>query len=234
VDGKRTALDEELTAIETALGDDAIAPAEVAKARKAIEAHRTAKSEIRILTERIKDLQTMNDTDKQEIVSITAIMERSAVARKWLADLDITREFSHKENFPKLAAQRWLEDMVTLVNKTLSELDSQFYVKAAPDLSFIAIKPNGRQERAERLSGGQKVLLAIAFRFAVNKLMAGNVGMMILDEPTAGVDKDNINTLTDVLSRVSEFTRDKSMQMLIITHDESLQRAFDQVITIGK
>ena len=116
----------------------------------------------------------------------------------------------------------------------LVEFESPFRVEVGEDLSFIAVKPDGRREKAERLSGGQKMLLALAFRFAVNKLLAGDVGMMILDEPTAGVDRTNVDNMTDILRRLSSYTKDKGRQIMIITHDETLERAFDQTIYIGK
>lgn len=208
--------------------------AESAIATSKLEAHNIAASEMRILKERIADLLSANAVDQDESDRITALIERSAAAKEWLAELEEVKEFAHKDNFPKLAAQDWLLSMLERINSILIDFDSPFRVEAGEDLTFIAVKPDGRRERAERLSGGEKVLLALAFRFAVNSLMAVDIGMMILDEPTAGVDKSNLNNLTEILANVSKYTKDKGMQLIIITHDEALQRAFDQTITISK
>lgn len=226
--------EEEIATIEGETTGLAVSSKKVAEAEQALAEHRNAKSEVRILEARIGDLVTANKVESEEIARIEAVMARTKVARDWLTELSDSREFAHRNNFPRLAAQRWLENMVDKINATLEQFESPFYVEADEDLSFIAVKPSGRRERAERLSGGQKVLLALAFRFAVNSLLAGDVGMMILDEPTAGVDKANIANLTDVLTKVADFTKDKGMQLLVITHDESLQRAFDQVVHIDQ
>lgn len=204
------------------------------KVRKAIENHESAKSEIRIYQARLSDLETANSVDNAEIARVTALLERSSTAQSWVTDLEATRQIAHRDNFQRLAAQAWLEEMVRGINNVLDDFESPFYVEATEDLSFVAIKPSGRRERAERLSGGEKVLLAMAFRFAVNALMAGDLGMMIMDEPTAGVDKSNVNNMADILKKVSTYTKDNGLQLLIITHDESLQRAFDQIIHINK
>jgi exonuclease SbcC len=204
------------------------------KAEDAVAAHETAKNELKVISERSTDLLAAIDVDVDECQRITHLMQRSAEAEDWLKALDEVREFVHKDQFPKLAAQDWLVNMIGLVNDILDDFESPFRVEAGEDLTFIAIKPSGHKERADRLSGGEKVLLALAFRFAVNSLMAVDVGMMILDEPTAGVDKSNLDNLTEILKNVSVYTKDKGMQLIIITHDEALQRAFDQTIVISK
>lgn len=196
--------------------------------------HEESLTEITICKARIADLEELNKAQQAEIDRITKLLEATVDVRAWVADLDEAKDTSHRDNFPKIAAQHWLSEMTDKVNETLQDFDSPFRVEAAEDLSFIAIKPDGRRERADRLSGGQKMLLALAFRFAVNALLAGDLGMMILDEPTAGVDKTNVNTMTDILKRLSSYTKEKGRQIIIITHDETLQRAFDQVICIDK
>jgi DNA repair exonuclease SbcCD ATPase subunit len=199
-----------------------------------LDKHDNAAVTYKILTGRWQDLKELNDAEEAEIKKVTELLDATAVARTWVADLEAFREVAHHDNFPKLAAQRWLFDVTDLVNKTLVEFESPFRVEVGEDLSFVAVKPDGRKEKAERLSGGQKMLLAFAFRFAVNKLLAGDVGMMILDEPTAGVDRTNVDNMTDILRRLSSYTKDKGRQIMIITHDETLERAFDQTIYIGK
>jgi DNA repair exonuclease SbcCD ATPase subunit len=225
---------EEHETLEAELKGITVSASAVNAARRAIEEHRAAKSEVKILEARIGDLQTANSVDAEEIERIALLLERSKNAREWLTQLDEVRDFTHRDNFPRLAAQRWLEDMTELINQTLEQFDSPFYVEASEDLTFVAIKPNGRRERASRLSGGEKVLLALAFRFAVNSLLAGDVGMMILDEPTAGVDTDNISSLTDMLALVSDYTKKEGKQLILITHDDRLERAFDQIVRIDK
>jgi exonuclease SbcC len=225
---------EEHETLEAELKGITVSASAVNAARRAIEEHRAAKSEVKILEARIGDLQTANSVDAEEIERIALLLERSKNAREWLTQLDEVRDFTHRDNFPRLAAQRWLEDMTELINQTLEQFDSPFYVEASEDLTFVAIKPTGRRERASRLSGGEKVLLALAFRFAVNSLLAGDVGMMILDEPTAGVDTDNISSLTDMLALVSDYTKKEGKQLILITHDDRLERAFDQIVRIDK
>ena len=76
-------------------------------------------------------------------------------------------------------------------------------MEADTNLSFKVHFPGAPTRSAASLSGGQKVILAICFRSAVNKLFGDNIGMMFLDEPTSGLDDDNIEYFKTVLAHMS-------------------------------
>ena len=77
-------------------------------------------------------------------------------------------------------------------------------------------------------------MLAMAFRLAVNSLFASQVGMMILDEPTDGLDADNRRLAADVFRSLGKLARDRGHQVIVITHDDALQSAFDQRFVLEK
>jgi ABC-type lipoprotein export system ATPase subunit len=54
--------------------------------------------------------------------------------------------------------------------------------------------------------------------------------MMVLDEPTAGLDEHYLGCLADVLLRVNEVTKKRRQQIFMVTHDQRLERVFDQLI----
>ncbi|MEO0021685.1 MAG: ATP-binding cassette domain-containing protein [candidate division WOR-3 bacterium] len=64
-------------------------------------------------------------------------------------------------------------------------------------LEFVGLSDK-MQIRAENLSYGQQKLLALA------RLLAGNSSVLLLDEPTAGVDPGFIPVLLDFLKRLKE------------------------------
>lgn len=231
--GRVSATDDDLTELTDQI-DPEFVDLDLTDYHELIEAHEKAQPTIAILTARKADLEELNQADRDELAKVTKALADTAVVRQYVSDLESSREVAHRDNFPKLAAQKWLDDLTGLVNETLEDFDSPFRVETTDDLSFVAIKPDGRRERAERLSGGQKMLLALAFRFSVNRIMAADIGLMILDEPTAGVDKTNVENMTDILKKLSSYTKDQGRQIMIITHDENLTRAFDQVIYIDK
>jgi DNA repair protein SbcC/Rad50 len=127
-----------------------------------------------------------------------------------------------------------LDDMVESINRVLKDFDDPFAVRTDEGLSFTAQFPDSTIEVAPRLSGGQKVVLALAFRLAVNSLFAGEAGMMFLDEPTVFLDGHNVSCLGKVLAQLQAITRKRGQQIIMITHEEVLERGFDQLIRLGE
>src|SRR5690606_3364754 len=118
--------------------------------------------------------------------------------------------------------------------KYLEMFNSPFQIKADNNLSIFVKKKNTKWFKALRLSGGEKVVLALAIRLAISSLFARELGILVLDEPTAGMDTDNVDYLCDVLSSLGAVLRKEDEQVIMVTHDMRLERAFDDVITLTK
>jgi hypothetical protein len=139
----------------------------------------------------------------------------------------------HWNSLPKTVSQANMEMMVDDINENLGLFDNPFYVEASSDLTFLAYFPGKPPVKASQLSGGQKVILAIAFRAALDRVFGHDVGMMFLDEPTAGLDADNVTYFHDALQQLaSKVSGDR--QLVVITHVQSLGGVFDQLVEIQK
>lgn len=72
-----------------------------------------------------------------------------------------------------------------------------------------------------RCSAGQKVLACLVIRMALAETFSSHCGILALDEPTTNLDRENIQSLSDALSRIiANRENQKNFQLLIITHDE--------------
>ncbi len=77
----------------------------------------------------------------------------------------------------------------------------------------------GREVSWERLSGGEKVALALALRLAIGDVLgAQRLKFFVLDEPTVHLDSEKKERLREVLMRLSQ----KMPQVIVITHDEEI------------
>jgi len=118
------------------------------------------------------------------------------------------------------------------INALLVRFDSHFTVVADEDLSFTAVFTDGRRVPAGRRSGGEKVILALAFRVVVNSMFASELGLLCLDEPTAGLDDGNLTCINIALERLKELSKSHGLQVIMITHERNLP-CFDKVIDLG-
>ncbi len=78
-------------------------------------------------------------------------------------------------------------------------------------------------------SGGERMIASLAVRIAFARVLAPNLSLLILDEPTHNLDENAIKTLINVIhTRVEEFLD----QIFIVTHEEKLSENADNVIRL--
>ena len=78
-------------------------------------------------------------------------------------------------------------------------------------------------------SGGERMLASLAVKISFARVLAPNLNMLILDEPTHNLDEIAVRNFIDVLNeKISEHID----QMFIITHDERLAESASKVIKL--
>lgn len=150
--------------------------------------------------------------------------------RAWLQDGEEVK--SVLKMLPKLIAQSNLRQLESTINELLSLCNAPYRVNADETLSFVATFPSGRKQRAKRLSGGQRVLLALLFRIVVNIRFAAGIDFIALDEPTAYLDKKSIAAFKPLFERLRELMAQRGLQCLMITHEDELAPLFDTVVSL--
>ncbi len=160
-------------------------------------------------------------------------LKKHADAQKLVHVVSECEDLFHWSGLPKVVSQSNMELLVEDINENLSLFDNPFSVQASEDLTFLAYFSGKPPVKANQLSGGQKVVLAIAFRAALDRVFGHDVGMMFLDEPTAGLDTDNIDYFHTALQQFSA-KMSGQRQIAVITHVQELESVFDQVVTVQK
>lgn len=153
--------------------------------------------------------------------------------RKWATLAERARDAL--KNAPRLVAQRNLQRLESAINELLQIFNVNFSVRVAGDgtPTFIAEFYDGRKQVAQRLSIGQKTVLALAFRVAVNAQFAEEIGLLALDEPTASLDAPRIRALAPVLEKLRDLSTAKGLQCLLVTHATSLSNLFESTIELA-
>ena len=74
------------------------------------------------------------------------------------------------------------------------------------------------------MSGGEKVCVALAVRLGMSDLMIKSpLKIMVLDEPTAYLDKTHCDYFVDVIQQLTSFmNRKQNFQFIIITHEDGI------------
>lgn len=181
-----------------------------------------------------KKTQLLFDLQKlKEQRDAAAQQEEAAVKlRGWLHIADSAREAL--KTAPRIVAQRNLQKLEAAINELLQIFSVNFIVRAASDgtPTFVAEFFDGRKQPAQRLSIGQKTVLALAFRVAVNAMFAEDIGLLALDEPTASLDAPRIQALAPVLEKLRDLSTAKGLQCLLVTHASNLSHLFESTIAL--
>jgi chromosome segregation ATPase len=141
------------------------------------------------------------------------------------------RDVVHRDGLPQRVAQANLHRMEADINAGLDHFGRPFWVEADTDLTFVAHKPGTPPHAAGLLSGGQKMVLAVSFWNAVASMYKADVGMLVLDEPTANLDAANVAGLAEAMAAFTGTVRGRR-QLIMVTHADALKSAFDQVVTL--
>lgn len=83
-----------------------------------------------------------------------------------------------------------------------------------------------------RLSGGQKIKLAIAILISIQKLICPELCFLVLDEPSTHLDEPSIQALSNLLSNLQEMLNISGGQVFVIDHNEILNRSFTTTIQL--
>ena len=161
-----------------------------------------------------------------------AMKESQGAKTVWLEKCGKALDWLKKGGLPRLIHHSVLEQLVSTINRELVCFDDPFTVSVNDDLTFTATFPDGVRSVAKDLSGGQKVMLAMAFWSAINRTFAQNLGIMILDEPTDGLDQDNKQHLYRIMEEWAKLLRRRGQQVMVITHDTEMEESFDSVLVL--
>jgi DNA repair exonuclease SbcCD ATPase subunit len=188
----------------------------------------------------VKELSGTLATLDKTIAGLEYKRSTQQVHRDVVATMTRVRDWFHYGNGPHTLSSSVLGAMNQDVNKFLGQFTAPFTVEPSSDsLGFRChftdgrmLPPDGAPD-ATMLSGGQKIQLAIAFRFAAYCMFASKLGLLSLDEPTVYLDSNNVGRFCDLLQQIKRVAQGMNLQVLIATHERGVIPFVDTVIDLS-
>lgn len=165
---------------------------------------------------------------------VQKVKEQGGKTREARDHLEKVRSVFHVNEAPRILSYTYIESMLKDVNDNLELFEAPFAVEMTDELGFIANFHDGIRKQPDRaLSVGERIVLSLAFRITVNSTFAKEVGMLIMDEPTAGLDETYLNALPKALERLRDLSHDRGLQVLFVTHEPRISHLFDKTIELA-
>ncbi len=206
---------------------------EADQARHTVESAQRLREQKSGLSGSLNSLRGQLEVSRGEVARLRKLRDKQSRIRHYRDILSDLRDLFHRDRLPRVAAGQCIQSLNTRLAQFLDLMRSDFKAMIDPSsegYEFLVAFDDGRIMPHSRLSPGQMVRLAIAFRLSVHDLFAGNVGLLCLDEPTVWLDVQNQEYLTEVLEHLERFAKSNGMQVLVITHSESLEGFFSRSI----
>jgi len=200
-------------------------------AKTALEAKQSRHAELLNSKKNAEGVLAVASRLLQEHGSVAAKAKRVRDAKAYLEDI---RGIFHSSKAPRMVSWTYLKALENDVNYLLQLFSAAYRVSVdSKDLGFNAIFLDGTREHdASRLSVGQRVMLAISFRMAVNLKFSSSLGLLAMDEPTTGLDEDALSRLPEVFDWFKDVTESRGLQLFVVTHEPRIESIFDKVIEV--
>lgn len=142
------------------------------------------------------------------------------------------RDVLHRDRLPMEVLITYIQSLDQLINRYLDLFGNPFAITLDKEMDMACYFSNGYVCGTQRLSGGQKCVLSVAVRFAINELFAKDLGLLVLDEPTSAMDTANVAYTGELMEKIHAVGKGVGVQTIIITHAQELIPCFEKVIKV--
>lgn len=184
-----------------------------------------------------QQLKAQTDSIKKRLLEIEQKIKLDEDKRAVIVELQkIVTAFS-RQGIPMAYVQHKFDGLVSMTQENLEIMDANFAIIPHPtkpvSLQFYRVDEPGQIVfDHDKLSGGQKVRLSIAFLLAVQQLVIPELGFLVLDEPSTHLDEEARENLKDLLLNLSQQLETTDTQIIVCDHARELEPAFVNTIQL--
>ena len=116
-------------------------------------------------------------------------------------------------------------------NRLLNDVDSDLMIDGFDSVHGFLVRNRDRVLHFRLLSGGEKVVVALAVRFGLYRALNTRLPVLCLDEPFAGLDERNIQLVGRFLEVLSAHLSG-DWQCMVVTHERQTINWADRVLEL--
>ena len=194
-------------------------------------------AEYQALAGRVQQARANADAVKKRQHELADKEEADAVKRGIIKDLRSLHNTFSRGGLPMRYVRHKFSRLAELTRKSLTQLDADFTITVDPNVSvslnFTQIDEADPYVMPQnKLSGGQRVRLSIAFLMAVQKEIVPEIAFLVLDEPSLHLDADGRENLRDLLANMGPQLGNSESQIWVCDHAPELASALGSIIQL--
>lgn len=183
-----------------------------------------SKEQANKLRTRLEDVERQIDADR--------------VRQQVVSDLKSLRQAFVRTSIPRSYMQYIFESLTPMAQDNLNMLGADFVVRPAKEdsvtVEFMRLTDDGSGWMPQnKMSGGQKVRVSIAYLLAVQQLIIPDIAFLVLDEPSTHIDDDGIESMNELFTSLGEQLQNTEAQIIICDHKPELQSSFQDAIKLS-
>ena len=180
---------------------------------------------------RLKSLQEQLSGLKDSLNKAKKAKRKADKLLRWQDRLQGLADIFSPQHLPSFYRDKKLAVVIKYINDCLYDLGVSWRVVGAD--SFWEVRDNsGQIFPAGFLSGGQRVLLLMAIKFAMMRLFPQRSGILILDEPFDGLDETNLQALLQQFEQLRTWVGEQGLQLIMSTHHHLVSQLGDYCLVI--
>jgi len=173
------------------------------------------------------------------MTEIDKAMEQQETTRQIINELSTLAKTFARTGLPSTYLNDRFQRTMKLTNTNLRAMGSEFTVRASGEesLSFDFLR-HDRDDAVwmeqEKLSGGQRMKLAVAFLLGLQSTTIPDVGLLVMDEPSTHLDPDCVDELRELLTVMGPQFAAREAQIIVCDHNPRLIPFDVHVIDLAK
>lgn len=169
-------------------------------------------------------LKSRIDSLENKIAELSVIKRDLDRADKYMRFYEQIREDIYHKRLP-LELRRWAFEIISsIASDYLRIFDigiSNLQLKEEKNNVKIVCYGSSDLVDINSMSGGEKIAVSLALRFAIASFKSKNTDFIILDEPTTHLDQERRRALVKLISKLAGY-QGLIRQLIIITHDSEI------------
>jgi exonuclease SbcC len=205
-----------------------------AKFRTDLQMLQSERDSLRGAYEEALRAHTKAENDFKDLV---ARMKKDELRAKLVKDLEALKEMLSNDGLPMAVVRHHFEHLAALTQDYLTKLNANFQIQIdrGSEIGFTFTRldeADGVELPMQKLSGGQRVKLCVAFLMACQQRLVKDVGLLVLDEPSVHVDAAGVESMIEMLQELGRALQNTEMQVWICDHHPAIERACGRVIKL--